>query len=157
MCDIAHCLLRAEIHHSYPPRTAPLSLCECLPGDRYGRHSHNDDYTGKNWVRPVVDALQGNKKLYTKITMSHSPATLDDLAVMIAKGFAGVDERLDAIESRLTAVENFARSTDERLDRVQDNLRELTTTVERVESTIIADNVRRIGVLEERVNALHAA
>jgi archaellum component FlaC len=59
--------------------------------------------------------------------------TIDDLAVMVKKGFDGVDKRFDGV--------------DKRFDGVDDRL-------ERIEKLILANHKRRIEKLETEVKEL---
>ena len=65
--------------------------------------------------------------------MKNKNTTIDDLAIMVKKGFDGVDRRFDGVDRRLDKVEK-------RLDRI--------------EKLILADHRDRIEKLEMEVREL---
>ena len=53
--------------------------------------------------------------------------TIEDIAVMTQKGFAGIDKRLDGIDQRLDRI--VIRSLDNRVLRLEDKMRQLETAI----------------------------
>ena len=73
---------------------------------------------------------------YTIGTMARKKMTIEDLAIMVGKGFKGVDRRFDAVDRRIDAltdiVAKLARAMDDnfkhvyaRLDRIRDDISDL--------------------------------
>ncbi len=91
--------------------------------------------------------------------------TIDDLAVMVAKGFnevgreiGEVKDRLGAVENRLGAVENRLGAVENRLDTVEENIiatrRDLLTMGDRfVLKYEMYDLSTRVGVLEQKAKS----
>ncbi len=98
--------------------------------------------------------------------------TIDDLAVMVAKGFnevgreigevkdrlGAVENRLGAVENRLGAVENRLGAVENRLDTVEENIiatrRDLLTMGDRfVLKYEMYDLSTRVGVLEQKAKS----
>ncbi|MBI2049902.1 MAG: hypothetical protein HYT35_00380 [Candidatus Staskawiczbacteria bacterium] len=65
--------------------------------------------------------------------MKKKNVTINDLAVMVGKGFDGVDKRFDGVDKRFDAI-------DFRLDKI--------------EKLILADHKRRIEKLEEEIKEI---
>lgn len=61
--------------------------------------------------------------------------TLDELAIMVKKGFDGVDKHFDEVPERFEGMER-------RFNQVQSSL-------DRIEKQILTDHERRIRVIEE--------
>jgi hypothetical protein len=82
------------------------------------------------------------KKTTTKIqpqgkttTINELAATVDNLAVMVAKGFERVDARFTQMDTRLDRIENLLiRGLENRTDKIEDDIRVSKTTVERLAS-----------------------
>jgi len=72
--------------------------------------------------------------------MKNKNTTIDDLAIMVKKGFDGVDRRFDGVDRRFDGV-------DRRLDKVEKRL-------DRIEKLILADHRDRIEKLEMEVREL---
>ncbi len=66
--------------------------------------------------------------------MKKKNVTINDLAVMVGKGFDGVDKRFDGVDKRFDAI-------DFRLDKI--------------EKLILADHKRRIEKLEEEIKEIN--
>jgi len=74
--------------------------------------------------------------------MKKKDITIDDLAVMVGKGFESVDKRFDAVDKRFDGV-------DKRFDKVEKRL-------DKIEKLIISDHRERIEKLEMEVKELKA-
>jgi archaellum component FlaC len=74
--------------------------------------------------------------------MKNKNLTIDDLALMVKKGFDGVDKRFNGVDKRFDKVEK-------RLDKVEKRL-------DRIEKLILADQKERIEKLEMEVKELKA-
>lgn len=48
--------------------------------------------------------------------------TTDDLAIMVAKGFDGIDKRFDGVDSRLDKVENRLDKVEEKVEKLDNNI-----------------------------------
>jgi len=85
--------------------------------------------------------------------------TIDDLAMMVGRGFEAVDkrfdqvdERLDKVESRLDKVEIKLDRVDYRLTQVEENQLDLKLRIDVLNYTKTTDELRgRIVVLEKKV------
>ncbi|MFA5933920.1 MAG: hypothetical protein WC795_01700 [Candidatus Paceibacterota bacterium] len=55
--------------------------------------------------------------------------TIEDLAGMVAKGFIGVDSRLDKVDSRLDKVDSRLDKVESRLDKVESRLTDVEESV----------------------------
>jgi len=62
--------------------------------------------------------------------------TIDDLAVMVAGGFEGVNKRLDKVEGRLGIVEGKLEKVEDRLSTVEGRLGSLETSMEGLRSSV---------------------
>ncbi len=66
--------------------------------------------------------------------MGKKETTIDDLAVMVQKGFIGVDTRFDGIDVRLDGIDVRLDKMDTRLDHIENLLiRDHTNRIERLE------------------------
>ena len=74
--------------------------------------------------------------------MKKKDITIDDLAIMVGKGFESVDKRFDAVDERFNGV-------DKRFDKVEKRL-------DKIEKLIISDHRERIEKLEMEVKELKA-
>ncbi|MFZ3057974.1 MAG: hypothetical protein WA092_02925 [Minisyncoccales bacterium] len=74
--------------------------------------------------------------------MKNKNTTIDELAVMVGKGFQAVDKRFDGVDKRFDSV-------DKRFDKVEKRL-------DRIEKLILADHKERIEKLEMEVKELKA-
>lgn len=72
--------------------------------------------------------------------MKKKNTTIDDLAVMVQKGFNGVDERFDGVDDKFEGM-------NKRFDIIEDKL-------ESIEKLILVDHKRRIERLETEVREL---
>ena len=63
-----------------------------------------------------------------KKSATHKKVTTDDLAVMVAKGFGRMDQRLDDIDYRLGKIES---NHERRLDLLEDKMQVVKTYFER--------------------------
>src|SRR3989344_5310848 len=92
-------------------------------------------------------ALEANKKDLVSV-ISRSQA---ELAVMMAKGFEGMDIRFEAVDKRFEAVDKRFDGMDKRFDTIETRL----DTVEmKIDRALYTDNVnldRRVKKLENKV------
>ena len=72
--------------------------------------------------------------------MKKKNTTINDLAVMVGKGFDGVDKRFDGVDKRFDGIDKRFDAVDFRLDKI--------------EKLILADHKRRIERLETEVKEL---
>ncbi len=79
--------------------------------------------------------------------MAKKQMTIDDLAVMVQKGFQGVDKRLDGVDKRLDRIED-------RLDGIDDHLEHIDGRLDRIEKIFSVDHKNRIERLEFEVKNL---
>jgi archaellum component FlaC len=81
--------------------------------------------------------------------MKNKNITIDDLAIMVKKGFDGVDKRFDGVDKRFEAIDKRFDGVDKRFDKVEKRL-------DRIEKLILADHKERIEKLEMEVKELKA-
>lgn len=55
--------------------------------------------------------------------------TIDDLAIMVASGFQGVDSRLDKVDSRLDKVDSRLDKVESRLGVLEEEVKDLSQNV----------------------------
>ena len=72
--------------------------------------------------------------------MKKKEITIDDLALMVGKGFQSVDKRFDGVDKRFDGI-------DKRLDRMDKRF-------DRIEKLILAEHKERIEKLETQVKEL---
>ena len=103
-----------------------------------------------------------------KKTAKTKKITLEDLAMMTQKGFAGMDERLgnmrvemgkrfDKVEDRLDKVEDRLGRVEDRLDKVEDRLGRVEDRLANVEYLISSDINKRMEVVEHKVRRMETA
>lgn len=69
--------------------------------------------------------------------------TIDDLAIITAKGFKGVDKRFEEVGKPLDALEKDVKAMDTRFDRIETLLlRDQTNRLERLEDTVLQLKVK---------------
>ena len=107
--------------------------------------------------------------------------TIDDLAVMVQKGFAGVDKRFDGVDKRFDRLETRMDGMEMRLENIESSLREVRIEINQmwkkleeiegklnhiskmakqdIDMTIdeILDLKQRVGFLETELGKLQAA
>ncbi len=74
--------------------------------------------------------------------MKKKDITIDDLAIMVGKGFESVDKRFNSIDKRFDGIDKRFDKVDKRLDKI--------------EKLILADHKERIEKLEMEVKELKA-
>lgn len=62
--------------------------------------------------------------------------TLNDLALMVGKGFSNVDKRFEQVDKRLDQVDKRLDQVDKRLDRVDGHLVRIDSRLDRIERDI---------------------
>jgi len=62
--------------------------------------------------------------------------TTDDLAIMIGKGFSGVDKKFEKMDERFDKVENRLEKVENRLEKVENRLEKVENRLEKVEKKI---------------------
>jgi archaellum component FlaC len=73
--------------------------------------------------------------------------TLEDLAMMVARGFNEVSIRFTGVETRLDKVETRLNRVETRLDRVE-------TRLDRIENLILTDYRNRLERVEDKIRVL---
>lgn len=68
-----------------------------------------------------------------KRDIKKGPVTIDDLAIMVAKGFSRMDERFEGVEDKFEAVNKRLDDIDYRLGKIESN------------------HERRLDILEDRM------
>ncbi|MFZ2832198.1 MAG: hypothetical protein WAZ40_03535 [Minisyncoccia bacterium] len=92
------------------------------------------------------------KKVAKKnVTIEDLSNTIDNLAIMVARGFEGIDKRFDKVEDRLGEVE-------ERLERVEENLNTTRMDVLGIGDKFVSkqefsQHLIRFSLLEQKVKA----
>jgi tetrahydromethanopterin S-methyltransferase subunit G len=66
--------------------------------------------------------------------------TIDELAIMVAKGFERIDKRFDGIDNKFNQV-------DKRFDKVEERLDDINYRLSKIEG----NHERRLDILEERM------
>ena len=89
-----------------------------------------------------------------KKTAKTKKITLEDLAMMTQKGFAGMDERLGNM--RVEMGKRFDKVED-RLDKVEDRLGRVEDRLANVEYLISSDINKRMEVVEHKVRRMETA
>jgi len=79
--------------------------------------------------------------------MKKKGVTIDDLALMVGKGFQSVDKRFDGIDKQFEGVDKRFDEIDKRLDRMDKRF-------DRIEKLILTDHKERIEKLEIQVKEL---
>ena len=98
--------------------------------------------TSAHMKKPTKKTTTKTRPQGKTTTINELAATVDNLAVMVAKGFErvdarfdGIDKRLDKVDTRLDHIENLLiRGLENRTDKIEDDIRVLKTTVERLAS-----------------------
>jgi len=66
--------------------------------------------------------------------MKSKNITIDDLAIMVQKGFEAVDKRFDTVDERFEAVDKRFEAVDKRFDKIEKKLDRVTESYgERIE------------------------
>ena len=102
----------------------------------------------------AVIVSKGFNDVYKKMDAGFSVARkeTEDLAIMVGRGFEAVDKRFDKVESRLDNVETKLRQVDIRLVTVEDNQLDLKLRMDVLSQNKVTDELRgRIVVLEKKV------
>ena len=79
--------------------------------------------------------------------MKNKNITIDDLAVMVKKGFDSVDGRFDGVDKRFEAI-------DKRFDAVNKRFDKIDRRFDKIEKLILTDHKERIEKLEMEVSEL---
>jgi len=79
--------------------------------------------------------------------MKKKEITIDDLALMVGKGFQSVDKRFDGIDKRLNGMDKRFDSMDKRFDNMDKRF-------DRIEKLILSEHKERIEKLEMQVKEL---
>lgn len=99
------------------------------------------------------------KKVATKnVTMEDLSNTIDNLAIMVARGFEGIDKRFDKVEERLEGVEDRLEKVEVKLERVEDNLNTTRMDVLGIGDKFVSkqefsQHLIRFSLLEQKVKA----
>ena len=80
-------------------------------------------------------------------------ATLDNLANMVAKGFEGVDKRLDHVENRMATKIDLIK-VEQRLGQIEYHVDEAHDILKRFEENDILNLQKRVQILEKAVRSL---
>ena len=91
-----------------------------------------------------MNKLKKNKKV-----------TTEDLAVMVAKGFAGVDKRFDGIDERFDTVEKDVRELKKDMGEVKENVKNVRKDILNLGDRFVSYHVfdllvKRVKLLEEK-------
>jgi hypothetical protein len=73
--------------------------------------------------------------------------TIDDLAVMVSKGFSGVDKRFESMDKRFDLVDKRFESMDKRFESMDKRF-------DKIENLILENHKRRIEKLEAETKDL---
>ncbi len=90
-----------------------------------------------------------------KITKNKN-ITIDDLAIMVAKGFLGVEERFNKVEERFNKVEDDINEVKKDVNEVKENLRITRNDVLNIGDKFVSYHtfdqlVSRVNTLEKKV------
>src|SRR3989344_9267967 len=80
--------------------------------------------------------------------------TLDSLANMVARGFEGVDKRLDEHDKRFEAIDQRFDTVEHKLSKIDYRVDEVYDILARFEEGDILDLQKRIKILERAVKVL---
>lgn len=92
-------------------------------------------------------------------TQHESSVTIDDLAIMIARGFAGVDKRFVAIEKRLDDIEERLCNLERRIDALESKVDQMDMRLTSRMDNMVLNYVNQTEYshLEKRVRKLELA
>ena len=85
--------------------------------------------------------------------MAKKNITIDDLAVMVQKGFDGVDKKFEQVDKRFEQVDKRFEQVDKRLDTMVTKA-EMNRRFDGLEDRVLASHQKRIEKLEAEVKDL---
>ena len=87
-----------------------------------------------------------------KVTKKKKEVTIDDLAIMIGKGFKGVDHRFDKVENRLDKVENRMEKMEGRMFSLENGQEEIKLRLDNVAYRFeLIELQHRVEILEQKI------
>lgn len=99
-----------------------------------------------------------NWKVLLKSIMENKNITINDLAIMVKKGFDGVDvqfiavhQKFDNIDKKFELVDRRFEHIDKRFEHIDDRFDAVEERLERIEKVILDDHRQRIEKLEMEV------
>ncbi|MBU2578994.1 hypothetical protein KKA09_02660 [Patescibacteria group bacterium] len=90
--------------------------------------------------------------------MTKKQITIDDLAIMVKKGFDGTDKKMDSgfkqVDKRFEQIDKRFKQVDKRFEQVDKQLKEINVRLDRIENVILKQHAQRIEFLEEKIHRL---
>jgi len=89
--------------------------------------------------------------------MKKKNITTDDLAVMVQKGFAGVDKRFEQVDKRFEQVDKHFDAIEGRVGNIESSMvtkAEMNRRFDGLEDRVLASHQKRIEKLEAEVKEL---
>jgi|SRR3989339_437034 len=77
--------------------------------------------------------------------------TTDDLALMVQKGFVGIDKRFDGVDKRFDGIDTRLDGIDERLDGIDGRLDKIEGRLDGIENILLRNHNNRIERLEDKI------
>lgn len=76
--------------------------------------------------------------------------TINDLALMVGRGFNATDKRFDGVDKRFDGIDKRFDGVDKRIDGVDRKLFEVNQRLGMIEKAILEDHRNRIEILEDK-------
>lgn len=89
-------------------------------------------------------------KLRRMVKLRKKNFTINDLALMVGRGFNAKDKKFDGIDKRFDGVDKRFDGVGKRFDGVDRKLFEVNQRLDRIEKVILEDYGNRIEILEDR-------